>query len=174
MEKTCKDIIDGVCSWDKDGNYWRGHRHSWFWITCFNVVNLIYDLIHGKMKSDAEKQKMPVVLMMVGYLDKQRLWIRMGWQISVNFQRFLCRAMVKMRHRFCFRHRELLPQQDWVGLGQVGPSGGKSFGEDAQEWFKGLGIMSSEKEERYFDTPRGKKISPRYYTLGKFKLDIRW
>lgn len=73
MEETCKDIIDGICSWDKDGNYWRGHRHSWLWITWFNVVNLIYDLIHGKMKSDAEKQKLPVVLTMVGYLDKQRL-----------------------------------------------------------------------------------------------------
>lgn len=34
--------------------------------------------------------------------------------------------------------------------------------------------MSSETEERYFDTPRGKKISSRYHKLGKFKLDIRW
>lgn len=34
--------------------------------------------------------------------------------------------------------------------------------------------MSSEKEERYFDTPRGKKISPRYHKLDKFKLDMRW
>lgn len=76
------------------------------------MVNLIYDLIHGKMKSDAEKQKLPVVLTMVGYLDKQRLRIRMGWQISVNFQRFLCRAVAKMRNRFCCRHKELLPQQD--------------------------------------------------------------
>lgn len=23
MEKNCKDIIGGVCSWDKDGNYQR-------------------------------------------------------------------------------------------------------------------------------------------------------
>lgn len=33
---------------------------------------------------------------------------------------------------------------------------------------------SSEREERYFDTPREKKKSPRHHKLDKFKPDIRW
>lgn len=82
----------------------RSHRHRWLWITWFNGVNSIYDLIGWKTKSDAQKQKLHVILRMVGYLDKQRLQIRMGWQISMSFQSFLWRAMTKMRYRreiFC-------------------------------------------------------------------------